>query len=301
VLAIAGLVGARPAWAVGSEHLGSEPFPNGPGYSPDRLALVNLPSRVYWREINGDHQFFYRGDTAALNEALKSFAAVELDRREVVLRPGPGETRTFADQPVPYNWEVHMPGGLVLAIRQRALAKGVEVFPTRPRMTVYVGSGIDLDAIQVPARVRVLDLKDLERRYLDGLNLPLLAAPNVTDMDVLKTAQADRTLIRGQSALALGELGVTAEDAVGTLATLLDDAEVYVRDCTVDALGRLGPLARPALPALRRRFNDADPNHRTQIERAINRIRAQPDVNREREERRLLEAIHVFRERHSRP
>jgi hypothetical protein len=35
--------------------------------------VANLPSRIYWHDINGDPMFFFRGNTAALNQALEAF------------------------------------------------------------------------------------------------------------------------------------------------------------------------------------------------------------------------------------
>ncbi len=115
ILVLAAAAGVPPCRATGIEHVGNDPFPTGWGYSSDLRQLVDLPTRVYWREVNGDIRFYYRGDTARLNEALFTFAALQSDLKQVVLRPGPDQAQQFNGKPVPYQWEVHVPGGASLA------------------------------------------------------------------------------------------------------------------------------------------------------------------------------------------
>src|SRR5436309_2184984 len=87
-LLVLGLSGR--AWALGEEDFGNAAlneanFQDWPGIMP----LVNHPSRVYHTWVNGNEHFYYRGDIAALNDALRKFAASKAEVHEVLLRPPP--------------------------------------------------------------------------------------------------------------------------------------------------------------------------------------------------------------------
>src|SRR5262245_45500866 len=70
LLAATLFVSSPRALALATEHFDTNPVPAGfINLSPDALALANLKSRFYWREVNGNPTFFYRGDADALNEA----------------------------------------------------------------------------------------------------------------------------------------------------------------------------------------------------------------------------------------
>ena len=64
-------------WALGFEDFGNEPlselnYRDWPGVMP----LLKLPSWVYHAWCNGSEHFYYRGDTAALNDTLRKFVSV---------------------------------------------------------------------------------------------------------------------------------------------------------------------------------------------------------------------------------
>src|SRR5262245_37398596 len=91
-LTISLLIVASRAWSMGFEGFGNDPV-EGSNYIewPNVLPLVNDPHRVYFSWVNGNEHFYYAGDSAALNAALKSFAAIQAKKRTVVLRPAPGK------------------------------------------------------------------------------------------------------------------------------------------------------------------------------------------------------------------
>ena len=68
----------------GNEPIGSANY----GDWPNIMAVINDTHRVYHTWVNGSEHFYFKGDTEALNAALKNFAAIKADRRTVVLRPG---------------------------------------------------------------------------------------------------------------------------------------------------------------------------------------------------------------------
>src|SRR5437764_8147461 len=98
--------------------LGTEDFENAPlnaaNYTdwPGIMPVVNHASRVYHWWVNGNEEFYYRGDVAALNDALAKFGEAGSPGREVVLRPGPGVTHSFdGKQQIEFGWDLHLIGG----------------------------------------------------------------------------------------------------------------------------------------------------------------------------------------------
>src|SRR5262245_33840096 len=85
----------RPAWALGEEDFGNAPLSDA-NYTdwPGIMPVVNHAARVYHWWVNGNEEFYYEGDAAAVNETLKKFAEAKSGTREagvggeVVLRPG---------------------------------------------------------------------------------------------------------------------------------------------------------------------------------------------------------------------
>jgi HEAT repeat protein len=68
----------------------------------------------------------------------------------------------------------------------------------------------------------------------------------------------------------VARLGAPAADAVPPLTRLLDDREYEVRLAAADALGRIGPAAKPAVAKLKELR--ADPMVRTTAQRALDKI-----------------------------
>ena len=83
------------AFGLATEHHGNAPIGPGWRFPAGVVAVANLPSRVYWREMNGDPQFFFRGNMTALNQALEVFAKIP-GPKEILLLPGPSDVRTFS-------------------------------------------------------------------------------------------------------------------------------------------------------------------------------------------------------------
>jgi hypothetical protein len=136
---VAALSWVESALGLSTEHFGNAPILRTWGFSKNVLDVVNLPSRVYWYETNGDPHFFFRGKTADLNEALRKFAAIGGKTREVILLPGPGETSNLTrEKRVSFDWDLRTPAGLYLALA--GSEKGTKVFTIYPTLTIYVTS-----------------------------------------------------------------------------------------------------------------------------------------------------------------
>lgn len=217
------------AVGLGTEDFGNEPL-NAFNYTewPGILPVLNQPGRVYHSWVNGNEHFYYRGDTAALNETLAAFAASTAATHEVVLRPTAGTHKSFHGTEVAFDWLVHIQGGL-----SKHLGADSPVFDRFPTLTIFLGGkDIDLDEISVPEGVTLLDVTAMRERYLRGL------------------ADADKET-RGYAAMYLAELDGDQAESAKAIASLLEDPNDWVRCMAASALGRMGKAAEPCLPALR--------------------------------------------------
>jgi HEAT repeat protein len=88
-------------------------------------------------------------------------------------------------------------------------------------------------------------------------------------MQDLKTGD-DAT--RAAAALALGEKGAEARDAVPALTEALRDEYELVRERAAEALGQIGPPAKAAVPALSMALKDAVADVREAAADALQRI-----------------------------
>lgn len=134
-LAIAVLVLApNLAFALAQERFGNAPVGKQPEWADGVVDVVNLKSRVYSYWVNGNENFFYSGNSGALNEALRKFAAVKDDERMLILLPGPGQRQSFSKKQVNYEWNLHVPSGIYRAIAKRKHAvMTVQINGLKPR------------------------------------------------------------------------------------------------------------------------------------------------------------------------
>src|SRR5205823_7677599 len=79
---------------------------------PGVMPLIDNHCRVYHWWCNGNEQFFYRGDTADLNDALKKFAAITAKTHEILIVPDAGVTQTFSSKEIHFDWDLHLVGGI---------------------------------------------------------------------------------------------------------------------------------------------------------------------------------------------
>lgn len=270
ILALITCCGA--ARAAGVEDFGNAPlnaadFTDWPGIMP----VLNHPGRVYhcWRE--GDEEFYYRGQVAALNDALAKFGAAGSPGREVVLRPGPGVTHSFDGKQIKFGWDLHLIGGFVR--HEATLHLGDQVWPTHPVLSVYVGGPMALEKIRFPAGVTVRSVTEVKRRTRAALK------------------SRDQT-VRGWASQALAALDPYDPESRDVIAGLLKDKESWVRENALHALAEFGRKAQPALPLLRAALETGDADLKAQAEKTIQAIEAAPDTTAaERAHRERLEKI----------
>ncbi|QDU53246.1 HEAT repeat domain-containing protein [Gimesia panareensis] len=270
---------STPVWALGEEDFGNKPlnaanFKDWPGIMP----VVNDPHRVYHTWVNGNEHCYYRGDTTALNAALTHFAATPEKVHEVILLPGPVEVGSLLKaKTVTYNWSLHLVGGIAKAVAEKSQEEGF--WSKYPVLTVYVGDTIQLDQLKLPQGVKVLELADLEARYLKGLS------------------SADPT-VRGLSMGSLAVLNPFSKRNMKAIAALMNDPNSWFRLNSVGALAEFGRLARSELPALRAALKTEDGHLRTRIEKTIEAIETAPDRTLAAKRHRELQLkIHQYCER----
>ena len=227
----------------GNETLSTANYTDWPGIEP----VINDEHRTYHTWVNGNEHFYYRGDTAALNDFLKRFATAGTTR-EVVLRPAPAATKTFKGDPVEFDWMLHLVGGI--AKHMTTLDKGDKVWPKHPVMHVYVGETIKLDELVIPKGVPAIGLAELKARHRDALDS--------TDKSV-----------RGWSNGNLARLDRYDEQSAAAIAKNLAAEDGWVRTNAVLALAHFGAHAKATLPALRKARDDAGETLQQQIDDTI--------------------------------
>jgi len=262
VLVAVGWFSERQALGLGTETIGNEPlheanYADWKGIMPS----INDKARVYSRWVNGNEHFFYKGTTKELNAALANFAKIEVKTHEVLLRPGPGLAHTFDHKDVPYNWELHIHGGISKHLL--TLDKGKEVWNEDPRLTIYVSRDIDLATLEIPKGVTLLDIPTLSKRVAAGL-----------------TASKDKT-VRGWGTGELTSLDHFSAENLKTVAKMLDDADSWVRLNAAGSLPRFGKKAAPHLPALRECLVSEDKSLKTSAQAAIVEIEQAEDNSEE--------------------
>ena len=168
VLALS-IVTATEVFGLGEETFGNKQFSKA-NFSdwPNVMPVVNDTHRVYHSWVNGNENFYFQGNTEALNLALKSFALVTAEKRTVILRPAPGRVSSFnGEQKFVFNWQLHLLGGIAKHMSTRD--QGSNVWDPNPELTIYVGGDIVLNMIEIPQNVDVLQLADLKARYEKSL------------------------------------------------------------------------------------------------------------------------------------
>ena len=162
VFAIGLLVSTR-AWGLGSEEFGNKALPDA-NYKDWKgiMPVINDESRVYQQWVNGNEHFYYSGKTKALNAALAHFAKVGVKNHVVVLRNGAGSAQTFQQLVIPYNWQLHVIGGIA---KIKAVDDVEDLdWQQDPVLTIYLGDGIELKSLEIPDGVTLAVRKEDEKQ-----------------------------------------------------------------------------------------------------------------------------------------
>jgi hypothetical protein len=126
------------ALALATEQFGNKPIaPAQFGLPPEFADIANLPSRVYFYEVNAWPVFFYRGDVAAANDALTAFAKLKVEHKQVRLVAGPGQTKNLQrTKDVAFDWTVSIPNGFVRPSAENPAVMTVHITVPKPTAAV---------------------------------------------------------------------------------------------------------------------------------------------------------------------
>ncbi len=196
---------STPFYGLMESHEGNAPLsPANYTKWPGLAEVVNDKSRVYHVWVNGNEEASYRGDTAALERTLLAFAAVQIEERVVILRPGRGE---FSDPILGsklYDWKLGFIGGIARGLFEEQDAE--LVWAKHPTLTVYTGGDVDLESLKIPKGItQLVQIQDLRERYMIGIksageSVRRYAAHLLTEVDPYGTesAAAVRELLRDE-------------------------------------------------------------------------------------------------------
>jgi hypothetical protein len=257
------------ACALAMESFGNAPVTRQPDWGDGVVEIVNLKSRVYSIWINGNENFYYRGNASALNEALRAFAAIKADRHEVILLAGPGKVQSFARGEVSFDWELHVPSGIYKAVTKQSDAV----------LTVY---------INVAPSHQPLDRKQLEK-WIAELDHDTYAVREKATQELEKLGQdvkamlrqalkADRSLNEGRRRITAlldrlqgievsdlevprGTRLIDADDLVARRLEELKLADVTQRSIAVQELGRFADVSVKVVAAVVERLQKDDNDH----------------------------------------
>lgn len=255
------LVLPSAARALATESFGNAPIGAGGGFDGKLLDLVNMHARVYWFEVNGNPFFYFKGGTKELNEALRAFAALPDEKKEIILLAGPGERKSLGGKPVAYDWSVHVPMG-------RHFRADSDASDDRATFTIHIPNPLP-PAPADPTRVRkwIADLNsdDFKTRAKAAVELEALG-PGVapTIREALKgklTAEArdrlDRLLAHASGRLTLDALQLPEKVPVLGVEGLherarkaLSDKDPMARGVAASSLNGWGLPAKEIVPDL---------------------------------------------------
>lgn len=164
---------ANPAYALITGGEGNTPLENRPQWPVGAVDVANMPSRIAWWEGppfgGGEWHFEYRGDAAALNEALKRLAAIQGQKPRLVIHDGRAESfwlnpnrDPMKKQPMDWTftvWEAANYERLFGSSASRFMSRSPQFGKPLPpaELTVYTGNGLDWSKVKVPDGVEVLD------------------------------------------------------------------------------------------------------------------------------------------------
>lgn len=243
------------SFALGTEEFGDEEL-SAANYTewPGLFELASDKTRVYSNWVNGHENFYFKGSTDQLNEALKKFAAIKIDKHEVLIRPGPGKAHSFnSERILDCNWNVEVYGGISKHVVE--LEKGDHFWSSVPTMMIWIGGDIDLAKIKIPEGVKVVGVNEKAARAREGLD------------------SKDQT-VRGWGSSVLADMNPYDRRNVAAVEKLLQDDVSWVRLCAAGTMKQFGASAKSALPLLKEAEKSDDEQLKSRATEAIAAIEA---------------------------
>ncbi|MCP3917591.1 MAG: hypothetical protein GY711_18760 [bacterium] len=161
--ALAGL-SAAPLAQGPQESFGLETLKADASWPTGFVELVNRRERVYRYSYAQFADFYFRGDSRAVNETFAAFSKMDAEVLDVVLMPTGGRTRSLDGRIVDFNWKLTAPSSLTF---------GVAWFSEHPRLTVHVdGDTVKLSELELPRGVRLIGPDELLAFHRQSLSSP---------------------------------------------------------------------------------------------------------------------------------
>jgi hypothetical protein len=229
-----------------------------PDWAEGVVDVVNLKSRVYSRWVNGNENFYYRGDAHALNEALRRYAAVKDDVRQVILLPGAGKTQSFNQTAIAFDWELHVPSGIYKAFSKRrhaVLTIHVNSLKPKPVDEKQVDRWLrDLDSDTFAIRDKAMqELEKLGSGTKPFLRQALRGQPQPS-LEMRRRVEALLEKLRGLDVSDLeipkGVTVLSADDLLTVRLKELKDADREVRTMAIYDLFTLDPYGDKVVPTV---------------------------------------------------
>jgi hypothetical protein len=219
------------AHALGEIIAGNQPLAPG-SLKPELLAAVNTAERVYAYFHDFHQTFYFKGGPKALNEAMRRFAAIPADRREIILRPAPPKP-LIQDTSIAFDWQLSIPGGREGDGKQRRVEDESEIADNRATLTIYIPEPLPaVLADPQPARQWIADLdsNDFKTRDRASKQLADLGPPVASLLrEALKNGPSpearermERILTGVSGVIRLDVLEFPENVPVASLDTLLD-------------------------------------------------------------------------------
>jgi hypothetical protein len=245
------------ALALGTEKFGNAPVVKQPEWAEGVVDVVNLKSRVYSQWVNGNENFYYRGNARALNEALRQFAAVKDEVRQLILLPGSEKALTFDRKPVEFDWKFHVPSGIYRAVSKRKHAVMTVYLnalkPRSPQDRKQIDKWLaDLNDDAFPTREKARQaLQKLGNDAKPFLREALNAKP---PLEVRKRIEGLLDRLRGFDVTDLevpkGITVISVDDLLAVHRKGLGDADSTVRGMAIQDLSRVAPYSDKVVPAM---------------------------------------------------
>jgi hypothetical protein len=312
----------QAACALAFETIGNAPVAKHADWAEGVVDVVNLKSRVYGHLADSQHTYFYRGGAAAVNEAIRYYAGVRADVRQLILLPGAPKTQSFNGTPIPFDWQLLVPGGRKHPAGKKhavmtVYLQGTKPRPLEPKPVEKWLADLNSDSFKTRdqanrelqklgndakpfLRAALKPGSTLEaRRRLEAL-LEKLRDLDVTDLEIpqgVTVISVDDQLTVGLQALQnadsnvrlwavwdLSGLAPYSERVVPALADLLEnDRDHHVRRVAAVCLGNAAVHAKSAVAVLKKGLEDLDANVRSACQKALEQI-ASAKVTPEQEE-----------------
>jgi hypothetical protein len=267
LVGILSLINSTTVMALATEQVGNAPIRRSLGESDELLTTVNVHSRVYWREINGNPTYYFKGSPKDLNEAIRNFAKITVEKREIILLPGTGETKTFGGKNVPFDWSVHVPMGL-------HRGGDSDVADNRATLTIYINVPLPpslVDAVKFRDWIAQLDngsfkIRDKATKQIEAIGPAgagmirdaIKSGPSAEARDRL-----ERLLVSASTDIRIDTIEFPDGIAVVSVETLLkrcrkemSNSSHDLRGAALSVMGNYGDIPDEILPSIEKAIKE---------------------------------------------